>query len=159
MDPKKIMGFLVLAALVFGLLPVSIPAAYSDEPLPGYMIPTKDGKLSALPSDIPLYPGFKWSKPVLVKDKNSKMVMTFISSNRVKRADPSKIFDFYEKKLKKKGWEVQGPAGGSSSLGAVFKKGRTQVNFVCYSGIEVGTDVPNDPRGAKIEFTIPSENK
>jgi hypothetical protein len=159
MDPKKITGFLVLISLVFGLLLVAIPAVYADEPLPDYLIATKEGKLSALPSDIPVYQGFKWSKPVLVKDKNTKKVMTFIASNRVKRARPFEVFDFYEKKLKEKGWEVQGPAGGGSSLGAVFKKGQTTVNFACYNGTKMGTDQKADPRGAKIEFTIPSDNK
>jgi hypothetical protein len=138
------------AALILLAIFAATAAAPAD-PLPEWLKPVS-GSVKALPADIPLHPAFTWSKPVLVKDDYSKEIHSFIQTNRVKKVSPESAFNYYEKKMKAKGWMVSGPAGGASSLGGIFTKGKRKFQLTCYSGTEVGTDVPIDPRGTKVEI-------
>lgn len=153
---KRIVAALLIFSLLFcGLTLATILPASADE-LPDNLLPTKEGKITPLPSDIPIYPGFKLSKPVLAKDKNTRVLCTFIQSNRSKRARPFVVYGFYKDKLEAKGWQVSDPGGDSKSTTGTFKKGTIEINFACYRRTKISRESADDPRGAKIELTIPA---
>ncbi len=111
-----------------------------------------DGKPGVLHSDVPRYPGFEWSAPRLVRSKYEEGLFNFIGTNRVKGVEPYDVADYYEGILTKRGWTTQGPAGGSSSLMLIFKKGGNEVRVASHCTKHGGTDEPEDPRGTVIQI-------
>ncbi len=105
-----------------------------------------------LPADIPVYPGYRLSKPMRVVDKDRPEVKwnLVVSLNRQPSLAPSQVAKFYREKLA--GWDAKGPAGGGTSLQIELAKGQRKLQIQAYSGICGDTDELPDPRGTRLEI-------
>ena len=116
----------------------------------------RGAKAEAFPKDIPLYPGFTMSKPVVVEEETGrgkiKKRNVIYSKNRVKKLSVSDVSAFYEKKMKKKGWKISGPAGGGTCLGLFLEKGDRRISISVFRTVYPATDSMSDPRGTCLQI-------
>lgn len=107
-----------------------------------------DVKPEKLFDGIPVYPGFNMKSPVVIRDVSDKLGFSVMkASSRIRGLNPEKVFNFYESKLRPLGWSCAGPAGGSSNIGGLFRKGNKEVYISVRTTTWDGTEAPIDPRG------------
>lgn len=104
-------------------------------------------------NEIQLYPLASWEKASFnVVDEGGIKYSVLLETKRSKKLESDAVMKFYTDYFKKLGWEQEGPAGGYGNWLIIFKKGDDQCVLNFMSSATDGTDQPNDPTGAKIEF-------
>ena len=99
---------------------------------------------------IPLYSGCKWKAARNVKEEG--LPATLLESQFFKGAKGGDLADYYVAELKKRGWKVVGPAGGTTSWTVTGTRQNKACRVYFTANQDYATDSPPNPRGAHFKI-------
>ncbi len=124
--------------------------SYYDIILPdGYVLIHKKAK--PVPDDIPLYPGFYFSRPIMMaKLRESDMFSTVAGKNRLKNVTFNDVYKFYRENADKKGWKCGDLADRKYSALFSMTNGKRKVTVWMLLNERGGVDKKLHPEGMAI---------
>ena len=116
-------------------------------------------KAKPLPGDLPLYPGFYFSRPIMIaKMRKSDMFSSVNGKNRLKKVSFSDVFKYYQENAPKKGWKCSDYADRKYSALFTLTKGNRKVTIWMVLNERGGVDTKLNPEGMGIYILYGKES-
>lgn len=116
-------------------------------------------KAKPLPDDLPLYPGFYFSRPIMIaKMRKSNMFSSVNGKNRLKKVTFSDVFKYYQENATKKGWKCSDFADRQYSALFTLTKGKREVTIWMVMNERGGVDKTLNPEGMGIYILYGKES-